>query len=364
MQIFSASRLTFARKRKKITKIQLAEKTGLSLKAISDYENERLVPKDSTLTKIAEALEFPVDFFYGESLVEISENAASFRASTKLSAKQKHSVLSAGGIAILLNSWIEERFDLPQHCLMDMRDVAPDVAAVTLRQNWRLGELSIKNMIHLLESKGVRVYSLVEDSRDVDAFSIWHEGKPFIFLNTFKTAERSRFDAAHELGHLVLHKHGVPQDQNAEIEANRFASEFLMPSNPVRTVCSRYPTLDALIKLKSQWIVSVSALAYRIKALNLITDWQYRMLNIAISEKGYKTYEPNPATRETSLLLNKIFETLKNDGIGVNTIAKELKVNPSEIKKLIFNLSLTSVNGGSNSKGRNNISKASLEVIK
>jgi hypothetical protein len=39
-----------------------------------------------------------------------------------------------------------------------------------VRQAWGLGELPIKNMVHLLESKGVRVYSLAIDAVEVDAF--------------------------------------------------------------------------------------------------------------------------------------------------------------------------------------------------
>lgn len=78
------------------------------------------------------------------------------------------------------------------------------------------------------------MFSLVEETRSVDAFSVWRSNKPYIFLNTVKTAEHSRFDAAHELGHLVLHKHGGPGGRAAEDEANRFASSFLMPSADVR----------------------------------------------------------------------------------------------------------------------------------
>ena len=55
-------------------------------------------------------------------------------------------------------------------------------------------------MLHVLEAKGVRVFSLAENTRNVDAFSSWREERPFVFLNMQKTAERSRFDAAHELG--------------------------------------------------------------------------------------------------------------------------------------------------------------------
>src|SRR5438094_162699 len=82
--------------------------------------------------------------------------------------------------------------------------------------------------------------ALAIDAKEVDAFSMWHGETPFVFLNTKKSCERSRFDAAHELGHLVLHRHGVPQGQQAEAEANAFASAFLMPRASVLAMAPRF----------------------------------------------------------------------------------------------------------------------------
>jgi len=62
---------------------------------------------------------------------------------------------------------------------------------------------------------------------------MWKEGTPFIFLNSAKSAERGRHDAAHELGHLVLHRHGGPIGRKAEEQANAFASAFLMPRSSI-----------------------------------------------------------------------------------------------------------------------------------
>jgi hypothetical protein len=67
----------------------------------------------------------------------------------------------------------------------------------------------------LLEARGIRVFSLTEPCFELNAFSHWVAVTPFVFLNTMKTAESSRFDAAHELGHLVLHRHGAPQGRVA-----------------------------------------------------------------------------------------------------------------------------------------------------
>ena len=143
-------------------------------------------------------------------------------------------------------------------------------------------------MIHLLEAKGVRVFSLVEETRSVDAFSVWRSNKPYVFLNTMKTAEHSRFDAAHELGHLILHKHGGPKGRTAEDEANRFASSFLMPSADVRARMPIVYGLDHIIREKVRWKVSAAALTYRLRQLRLTSEWENRQLCIQIARNGYR----------------------------------------------------------------------------
>ena len=174
---------------------------------------------------------------------------------------------------LLLNQWIEDRFVLPSANIPNLsQEGNPEAAAVSIRRYWGLGELSIKNTVHLLESKGVRVFSLSVDAVEVDAFSMWRDNTPFIFLNTKKSAEHSRFDAAHELGHLVMHRYGAPQGLDAEREANAFASAFLMPHASVLAHAPRLTTVDHLVKLKKHWNVSVAALAYRLHSVGVLTD--------------------------------------------------------------------------------------------
>src|SRR5699024_5969868 len=107
------------------------------------------------------------------------------------------------GIAFALGDWLASQFNLPPVDVPDLEGMEPEAAADLVRAQWSLGVLPIKNVVHLLESRGVRVFSLVEDSREVNAFSSWQGGViPYVFLNTVKSSESSRFDAAHELGHL------------------------------------------------------------------------------------------------------------------------------------------------------------------
>jgi Zn-dependent peptidase ImmA (M78 family)/DNA-binding XRE family transcriptional regulator len=346
--MFNPTRFALARKRRGVKKKVLAQLIGVSEKSVTSYEKGTQEPERETLSRIANALNFPAGFFLADDIDELTPNIASFRALTKMTASQRDIALSSGSIALLLNEWIEQRFDLPDIDLPDLgrestdNQQRPEAAANELRSHWGIGELSIKNMIYLLESKGIRVFSLAIDAKEVDAYSMWYGGKPFVFLNTLKSAEHCRFDAAHELGHLVLHRHGEPQGQEIEREANAFASAFLMPRRSVLANAPKFPTLPNLIAYKKYWTVSVAALNYRLHTLGLTSDWVYRTLCIQISDAGYRTKEPEGAPHETSQVLNKVFTALRKEGIGKNNVAQELMLDPTEIEQLTFGLMLAS----------------------
>jgi len=255
--------------------------------------------------------------------------------------------LGAGAIAFHVNAWLESKFELPKAALPDLsHEPTPEVAADSLRRYWGIGEMPIRNMIHLLEAKGVRVFSLAIDAREVDAFSTWKASTPFIFLNIHKSSEHGRYDAAHELAHLVLHRHSSPHGREAEIQANEFAGAFLMPRASVLAHARRFPALATLIQLKRIWTTSVAALNYRLHEVGLLTDWQYRSLCIEIATHGYRTKEPNEAPREASQILRKVLAALHEDGFSRSKIARTLSLPPSELEQLMFGLVMTGIEGG------------------
>lgn len=342
------SQITFARVRRRLTKAQLAKELGVTSRSIQNYETGASSPDSETIAKIAKLLNFPQQFFFiEETMPTIAEHAASFRSLSKMTEAMKNCALSAGAIAFKINAWMESKFNLPKADLPNLSDLAPEEAAATLRRLWGLGNAPIPNMIHLLESKGIRVFSLAEESREVDAFCTWHDSKPFVFLNTLKSAERSRFDAAHELGHLVRDvysmQHGEIHGPEMERQADSFAAAFLMPKESV--IANRPPvfTLKYLIKLKRHWGVSLAALAYRYNSLSQVTEWTYRNLCIEIAKSGYRTTEPEPMERESSQLLIKVLDFLQSQKISRAEIAKSLYISVDEINSLTFNLTRLSL---------------------
>jgi Zn-dependent peptidase ImmA (M78 family)/DNA-binding XRE family transcriptional regulator len=335
---FNGKRLGIARKRRLLNKRGLAAAIGVSEYSVLRYEAGKTIPRDDTIALIAKMLRFPIEFFFGDDLDEPLGDTASFRSQTSMTAATREAALAAGSIGFLISDWTEERFDLPIVAIPDLSIYSPEQASRALREEWGLGEKPISNMIHLLESKGARVFSLAENSLKVNAFSLWRRDKPYVFLNTMKSAESSRLDAAHELGHLILHQDGKTTGRMAEDEADRFASSFLMPEDDVLAELPRVYSLNQMISKKGRWRVSVAALNYRLRKLKLTTEWQNRNFCIQIARAGYRTDEPNPSPREMSVVWQKVLKILWTERITGADIAKALFLPEAEVVALVFGI--------------------------
>ena len=258
----------------------------------------------------------------------------------------------------MLNDWIERHFLLPEVDLPDLRTARPEEAAEALRARWGLGQKPISGIISLLEAQGVRVFSLSEDWHEMDAFSVWNGERPFIFLNTKKSVEKGVMDAAHELGHLVLHRH-EDRGRNVEAEATAFAGCFMMPRASILATARRYPTLSAILREKERWGVSAVAYVVRLSRVGLISEWHYRQMMKRLSRSGFRSGEPGGRRlREGSQLLNAVLEQLRLEGRPRRFLADQMDVYPEDIDALMFGLTLTAVPGGRRGPGASSESRA------
>lgn len=241
-------------------------------------------------------------------------------------------------IAFALDDWINKRYELNTANLPDLSSLTHAAAAQTLRYEWGIGDKPIPNLIALLESKGIRIFSLPE-SKEIDAFCLWNNNIPFIFLNNQKSAERSRFDAAQALGRLVRNFTQIEKD------VNTFAAAFLMPEQALRQFQSSQISIERLLKLKEIFGVSITALASRMYSLNMISDWvYYRVLWPQFAKLKYLTNEPRPMKKETSQVWEKLFILLDEDNISIKDIANQLGVNQNVLLDLTFKLTKNSRN--------------------
>jgi Zn-dependent peptidase ImmA (M78 family) len=170
---------------------------------------------------------------------------------------------------------------------------------MSLRKLWGLGPGPISNVLALLESKGIVVCRYEMQGESVEAFSFWNGARQLVFMASEKEAGvRLRYDLAHELGHLVLHRWVEQSDledratlKAIEGEADKFAGAFLLPSTsfPNEVYTTR---LDAFVPLKEHWKVSIQAMVYRCRDLELIDGDQALNLYKQISFRRWRKKEP------------------------------------------------------------------------
>jgi Zn-dependent peptidase ImmA (M78 family)/DNA-binding XRE family transcriptional regulator len=364
---FTPSRLTVARMRRGLSKFELAAAVSVHPKMVTKYETGEHAPSPETLSAISAKLGFPEDFFFAGTVPVIGEDSGSFRSLARIASGHRDAVLAAASIAIYdINRYIETKFKLPAASLPDYGGHDPETAAAELRAEWGFGARSIRNVVHEIEAHGVRVYSLSEEcAQTVDAFSLWAEGRPFVFLNPRKSGERGRFDAAHELGHLVLHQHGAPRGREAEHEANRFASALLMPNESVVAATPRLPSIDAIVALKKNWNVSVGALVHRLADLKLISDWQNKSLCIEIARRGWRLSEPDSIPRETSQIFRKVFAVIRHRGPTARArFAKDLCLTVEELDSFVYGLVPVALDGGGGGPSHATQPGGSLRLVK
>lgn len=334
---FNAKRLQQARRRRGLTRRDLALETGISERTLAYHEAGERSPTREQRRALAKALDFLADFFMRDDPDLLPVDGVSFRSMSRMTAGQRKRALAGAEMALELSAWLDEQFELPRPDLPDLRyQNNPEAAAAALRSYWCLGDRPIRNMVHLLEKRGVRVFSLSEDCESIDAFSFWKGARPYVFLNTMKSGERGRFDAAHELGHLVMHSHGSPNGREAESEADSFAACFLMPRSNVAANQPALKSLDGLIRAKKRWGVSVLALARRLHEIGSLTDWRYRRVCIEAQRLGIRKKEPAGIDRETSQVLRKALTHSWSQRITPRDIAASLGWPRHELVALTF----------------------------
>lgn len=341
MRSFTPDRLTMIRERRGWSMNTLAKRSGVSLRSIRFYEAGDQTPGEQAVERLSEALDVPPSWFEGQPVSGLQQEAASFRAATKLPAYRRRSAVAAGRLAMHFADWIAERFDLPDVNIPDLAGTDPELAAEELRASWGLGNQPAPNLVHLLEANGCLVFGLAEDCRELDAFCFWRHGRPFVLLNAMKSGERGRMDAAHELAHLVLHRDVEVVGREHEREAMQFASAFLMPRKAMQTYAGPL-TLEQVLRVKQAWQVAAVALVYRLHTLGLMTDWHYRTLTIELSKRGYRSGEPGGIVREQSKLLSDVLRSMRNEGVTVPDIATDLGVYGRELAEMVFGLAMVS----------------------
>jgi Zn-dependent peptidase ImmA (M78 family)/DNA-binding XRE family transcriptional regulator len=308
--IFDPARLELARKYRGFTKAELAEEIGVSAAAVSQYELGYAKPSAAVVAKLSLSLSFPLQWFsQGRPVVRVDTAGAHFRSLRTTSQREREHAFAQAEFTWEIAQALERRVRLPVLHLRptkqpaDAEDPVIEQFAGQVRKAWDLGRGPIPNMVRLLESRGIIVTRLSADTRRVDAFSYPFPTRPVIVLADDKANKaRSRFDAAHELGHLLMHSDAEPGNRVLEQQAHTFAAAFLMPGEDMASELPSKLDWPTFLRLKQTWGVSIAALLYRARTLGIISEPTYRRAITYMSKRNWRSEEPGdlgPAEQPT-----------------------------------------------------------------
>lgn len=313
MQKINNSQLEIARKSRLLSQTQLAERLHIDVRKYSKIENGEHRIKSELLDKLIEILDYPREFFFEEGnniALPISlHESGSFRKRQNIPKKVLYSVESIIGIYLGCLKKLKSNLDLQFNKTLssvNVEDFDGDIENIAeqLRLQWSIPSGPIKNLTTILENAGCIIVKCNFGTEKIDGFSIWIKDIfPVIFIRQNLSGDRERFTLAHELGHLLLHTERL--SPNKEKEANDFSAAFLMPFRDIKKELTNLNTYK-LQNLKEKWKVSMAALAYRAKDLDLITDSQYRYIFMELSKNGYRKKEPVYIAPETPLTIKDI----------------------------------------------------------
>lgn len=349
---FSATKLRDAIDHRAISQKELADRVGVQPPQISKYLQGQ-APSPASFEALSLALQFPHSYFLSDD--EPEENSdpelwRSLKSSTNRSRKRGRVILK----------WQEELyrhfsqfFDFPKFTGIEIdvpnnfEDIDKDFIdqyCLSLRDAWGLGSLPIPNLTRVLECNGICISCVELCSATQDAVSMVRNGLPLILLNTMVTSSaRRRFNVAHELGHLLLHRSVTKEDlensdkfEEIEEQAHYFATSLLLPEKQLVNDFWA-PTLKCLEGIKGKWNVSIQAIMRRCLELNLITSSQFSYLNIGISRKGWRKAEPYDESTpvEKPRLFSQSLERLKSDySLTPSTVKDAMHLPTSDLSEL------------------------------
>ena len=320
------------------------EKAGnllnMTAPAIAKYENGQIIPNSKKLIEFANAYKVKVlDLLKTYNAPEMKFNA--FRKKQRLKGQNLkllkeiiQNKVSDYLEVVELNQVKSNNTKLKKYLCNNIDDA--ENAADSFRKDHKLSiNQPISDLINVLENIGIIIMEIDDyDDRfkDFDGLSEIVNNIPIIAILKYDDGARQRFTIAHELGHLVMDIKDNKVDE--EKMCNRFAGALLMPKEAViKEFGVLRPNISfyELKAFKQEYKVSMASIVYRLKELNIISDYLYRKINISFNQMGIKKAEPIPITIEKSYQYNRLVHKLEvNNIISLNRACELLGITINE----------------------------------
>ena len=313
---------------------------NMTATAISKYEKGEILPDSKKLIDFANA--------YNVKSIELLKaynvpkmKFTSFRKKKRLTGRNLELLeeIIQDEVAkyleiIEMNNIDTDNIKLKKYLCNDLENV--EKAANDFRNYIKISNKQpISDLINILENLGIIIIQIKNPDNRFDDFDglseIVNNIPVIVLLDGIKDGARQRFTIAHELGHLILNINNNELDE--ERMCNRFASALLMPKEAIINefgYSRRNINFFELTAFKNEFKVSYAAIVYRLKDLNIISEYLYKKLSIFLSQRIGKN-DPKPIQPEISFQFKKIVYKLEADEIiSINKACELLGVTVDE----------------------------------
>jgi Zn-dependent peptidase ImmA (M78 family) len=275
-----------------------------------------MLPAGDVLQALAQVLNTKPDFFFRSHSVNLQN--VEFRKRSRLSGKDEASIRESAYDAV------RRYVELEKLVQQEIRFVNPFAekthigfertgdCADRLRENWNLGDDALGNVLGILEDHGVKVIELEADGA-FDGMAAMFDSHPVIVVNKEYPADRKRFTALHELGHLLFTFEDSLSLKDRERCCHRFAGSLLLPDATVKSLFgSRRSSIfkKELADIKQRYGISVQAIMQRLRDLEIISEPLFIAFRMQIqrdrNEKNYPYHGVESADRFRRLLLGAV----------------------------------------------------------
>jgi Zn-dependent peptidase ImmA (M78 family)/transcriptional regulator with XRE-family HTH domain len=341
----------------------LADASGISLPAIKNIESAKNEPRLHSLQAIARALKVNIqDLFLNIRILK----TVRFRSRKQM--QNRENILADIGRRLDDYNFLEET--LNEKVSFKLRETGKrcsskeiEKAACICRRNICLNENEpIRDICGLFEHAGIKMFSVKMASDGFFGLSVGDDdGGPAVVVNTWDriSVERQIFSAAHELGHLMLHKEAydvntVEENKMEEQQADLFAGYFLLPDEGFlkewEEAAGLHP-VDRVFKVKHIFHVSYKVVLMRLLTNGKVDKSIWQKFNLSYSKRyGRKLlYKEEPMRIESAepFGLDKfvfyedrfsklVRQALEADKISLGRGAELLKKSISELQELII----------------------------
>lgn len=351
VQGFQCDRLSQMLAARRLTQAQLASLVGVSPATVSKWRAGTQAPEREALDRLAGVVNVTPEWFTRPPAEKVSLPLFRSNASAHVAARAMLEARMewAQDIALALTEFVDfPALNLPSRNFTDPEQITHEeieLAAAQCRDLWRLGRSAVQDLALAIEGAGVVLVREETGIAQIEGLSAWSAvlGRPLVLLSADKdNGYRSRFDLAHELGHLILHRHiarPTDRERHKELEqqAHRFAGAFLLPAETFASEVRMPVTLDDLLLMKRRWGVSVGAILMRLRALKLLDDEGAQALFKRRSARWGAKSEPGDGDRapERPRLLRRTIDLLVDENaMPLEAIPRHLGLASHDIEML------------------------------